>query len=94
MSTVINEQQKLMSIIAANYPNLTELDKKIIQIAISNPPQFFSLIGEDALRSAKTCLLRQDKKSYGAIAMQLRTTRDKVRYACEKCEVKPVCDDE
>lgn len=88
MST-INEQQRLMNIITASHPDMTELDKKIIQIAITNPPQFFALIGSDALLLAKTCLLRQEKKSYGAIAFRLdlprKTVESMVKRNCEKC---------
>ncbi len=73
---------------------MTELDKKLQEIACKNWPQFVALIGGEALIGAKTCLLRSKNKSYGAIAMQLQISRDKARYGCEKCDVPPTCDDD
>jgi hypothetical protein len=68
---------------------LTELDKRLQQIALMNWTQFVSIIGEDAIMSAKICLLRQeDKKSYGEIAVKLGVTEKKARYWCGECEVK------
>jgi hypothetical protein len=90
MFTTTNEQQRLLNIIFASWPGLTELDKRLIQIAISNPPKFMSLLGDDSVIAAKTCLLRQDKKSYGQIAQSLKITYKKARYACNGCDDKNV----
>jgi hypothetical protein len=67
---------------------MTELDKKLQEIAIKNWPQFVQLVGEDTLRSAKICLLRQNKLSYGQIQTRLGLTKAQVEYSCGKCEVK------
>jgi len=65
---------------------MTDLDKKLQEIALMNWKQFVALIGEDALISAKVCLLRQDKKSYGEIQQKLKLTKNQVEYAaCKKC---------
>jgi hypothetical protein len=66
---------------------MTDLDKKLIEIAVLNPKQFISLMGEDAWRSAKVCLLRQDGKSYGEIANKLSIPEHQARYGCNKCDV-------
>lgn len=66
----------------------TDLDKKLLEIAKSNWPQFVSLIGDDAITTAKICLLRKDGKSYGQIQTKLGVTKNQAEYACNKCEVK------
>lgn len=66
---------------------MTELDKKLQEIALVNWSQFVALIGEDAILTAKVCLLRKDKKSYGEIQQKLGLTKNKVEYvACNKCD--------
>lgn len=66
---------------------MTDLDKKLQEIALMNWKQFVALIGEDALISAKVCLLRQDKRSYGEIQQKLKLTKAQVEYtACNKCD--------
>jgi hypothetical protein len=67
-------------------PPLTDLDKKLFEIACKNQAQFIALIGEEAWIAAKVCLLRQDKKSYGEISIRLSLTKEQARYACNKCE--------
>lgn len=84
MST-LNEQQKLLSIVLSNWPQLTELDKRLISMAVMNPVQFKALIGEDAITRAKTCLLRQENKSYGEISHRLNITYKQARYGCKDC---------
>jgi hypothetical protein len=69
---------------------LTDLDKKLQEMAVMNWPQFAALIGEDAITAAKICLLRQNNKSYGEISMKLGITEKKARYWCSECEVKSV----
>lgn len=67
---------------------MTELDKKLQEIALSNWPQLVQLVGEDAILAAKICLLRQNKASYGEIENRLGITKSHVRYHCNKCEEK------
>lgn len=66
---------------------MTDLDKKLIEIAVLNPSQFIKLMGEDAWRSAKACLLRQQGYSYQETANKLRMTYDQARYGCNKCDI-------
>lgn len=66
---------------------MTDLDKKLQEIALLNWKQFVTLIGEDAVTSAKVCLLRQNKKSYGEISNKLGITEHQARYGCNKCEM-------
>lgn len=82
---------------------MTELDKKILEIANKNWPQFVKLVGEDSITSAKICLLRKEKKSYGEILIRLnratsndpnskdKITKHKIEYACKKCDDAPSC---
>lgn len=65
---------------------LTELDNKLREMALSNWEQFVSMIGNEAIVSAKICLLRQNKKTYGEISNKLGITYDQSRYGCVKCE--------
>lgn len=67
---------------------MTELDKKLQEIALANWPQFVQLVGEDAILSAKICLLRQNNASYGEIENRLGITTNQARYGCNKCEEK------
>jgi hypothetical protein len=66
---------------------MTELDKKLQEMATKNWDQFAMFIGEDAIRSAKICLLRQNNFSYGEIVVKLGVTKDQAAYACGKCDV-------
>ncbi len=67
---------------------MTDLDKQLQQMALLNWDQFAQLIGPDALIAAKVCLLRQDKRSYGEIAIKLKLAEHQVRYGCTKCDLK------
>jgi hypothetical protein len=67
---------------------MTELDKKLQEIALANWSQFVQLVGEDALLSAKICLLRQNKATYGEIENRLGITKNQARFGCNKCEDK------
>jgi hypothetical protein len=67
---------------------MTDLDKRIQEIAALNWNQFVSLIGEDAITKAKICLLRQNNKSYGEISNKLGITEHQARYACNNCTTK------
>ena len=64
---------------------MTDLDKKLQEIAVMNWKQFVALVGEDALLAAKICLLRQNGKSYGEIKNKLDITEKKARYWCGEC---------
>lgn len=68
---------------------MTDLDRKLQEIATKNWPQFVALIGEDPIVAAKICMLRQDNKSYGEIQMKLKVTIDKARHWCNKCPASP-----
>lgn len=65
---------------------MTDLDKKLIEIVVLNPKQFIALIGEDAWKRAKICLLRRDGKSYGEIANKLSIAEHQARYGCNVCD--------
>ncbi|SHK92771.1 hypothetical protein SAMN05444266_101615 [Chitinophaga jiangningensis] len=64
---------------------MTDLDKKLQEMAMTNWEQFVHLIGEDALTAAKVCLLRQNNASYGKISQKLGITEKQVRGRCDKC---------
>lgn len=66
---------------------MTDLDKKLQEMALMNWPQFVKLMGEDAIIAAKICLLRQQNKSYGEISVKLNVTEKKARYWCGECPV-------
>lgn len=65
---------------------MTDLDRKLQEMALLNWPQFVQMIGADAVKKAKVCLLRQNNSSYGEISIRLSITEDQARYACGKCE--------
>lgn len=65
---------------------MTDLDKKLQEIALMNWKQFETLIGKDALLAAKICLLRQQKNSYGQIQAKLGINKGQVEYTCNKCD--------
>jgi len=67
---------------------MTELDRYLQEMALSNWPQFVQLLGKDAILSAKICLLRQNNASYGEIENRLGITTNQARYGCNKCEDK------
>ncbi len=69
---------------------LTDLDKRLQEIAQKNWWQFVNLIGADEINNAKACILRQDGYSYNQIKNKLSLTRNQVQYNCGKCDVKTV----
>jgi hypothetical protein len=69
---------------------MTILDRQLQEIAMSNWAQFVAIIGPDAVKSAKVCLLRQKQASYAQISIKLGVTENQARYACQKCEEKGV----
>lgn len=69
---------------------LTELDKRLQEIALKNWWQFVNLIGADEINNAKACILRQDGHSYGQIKNKLGLTHRQAQYNCGKCDVKSV----
>lgn len=64
---------------------VTDLDKKLQEMALMDWNHFVDLVGEDAINAAKVCLLRKDEKSYGEICNRLGLTKKQARYACGKC---------
>lgn len=68
---------------------MTDLDRKLQEIATKNWPQFVALISEDALTNAKICMLRQDNRSYGEISIKLNVSEKKARYWCNECPASP-----
>jgi hypothetical protein len=68
---------------------LTELDRKLQEMALTNWAQFVQTVGEEAIIAAKVCLLRQSGKSYGEISVKLSITYDQARYGCKGCAVTP-----
>ncbi len=67
---------------------LTDLDKKLQEIALNNWEQFVALVGVDSIKLAKICLLRQNNRSYGEISNKLGVSYEQARYGCNKCDVK------
>lgn len=69
---------------------MTLLDAKLQEMASKNWEQFVQMIGPDAIIKAKTCMLRQNGKSYGEISNALGISWDKVRntarYNCNSCQ--------
>ena len=64
----------------------TELDKELQQLAMVDWPTFCQLLGDDAITSAKVCILKSRGKSLNQIATKLSIGREKVRYDCNnKC---------
>lgn len=64
---------------------MTELDRRLQEVATKNWAQFVALIGADSILAAKICMLRQEKKSYGEISVRLGVTERKARYWCDEC---------
>ena len=69
-----------------NSTPMTDLDKKLQEIATKNWSQFVALMGQDAIIAAKICMLRKEKKSYGEISVRLGVTEKRARYWCNECE--------
>ena len=57
---------------------MTDLDKKLQEMATKNWPQFVALLGDDALMAAKICLLRQNNRSLGEISKRLDMPRQTI----------------
>ena len=57
---------------------MTDLDKKLQEMAVKNWPQFVALLGDDALMAAKICLLRQNNRSLGEISKRLDMPRQTI----------------
>lgn len=66
----------------------TPLDKDLQQLAVMDWPLFVQLIGEECIKSAKICILKQRGKSHQQIAISLNSTKGTVRYRAENCECK------
>lgn len=63
---------------------ITELDKKLQDIAISDWKQFLEIAGDDFIITIKARVLRKEGKSYQQISMKLSITPAQARYACKK----------
>jgi hypothetical protein len=66
---------------------LTELDKRLQEMALLNWNQFVALVGEKCIMSAKICILRQKNKSLGEISQKLGITYRQSEWGCGKCDV-------
>lgn len=64
---------------------MTDLDKKLQEIAAMNWQQFVKLVGGKALLNAKICL-RQSGKTWGQICNQFDVSLGKAQNSCKKCE--------
>lgn len=65
---------------------MTDLDKKLQGIANNNWEQFMDMVGREAIVQAKSCLLRQEGKSYHQIAVRLNISDSQARWGCTKCD--------
>jgi hypothetical protein len=66
---------------------LTDLDRQLQEIANTNWQKFVALVGEDALTSAKVCLLRKNGNTYGQIRFKLPdVTKSMIETRCKKCD--------
>ncbi|HRA42326.1 MAG TPA: hypothetical protein PLV31_01385, partial [Gammaproteobacteria bacterium] len=66
--------------------SMTDLDKQLQQMALMNWRQFASIMGADAIKRAKICLLRQQGNKYDYICKVLDLSKNQVQYACTSCE--------
>lgn len=67
---------------------MTELDKELQKMALMNWEQFVALIGEDAIKKAKVCILRKEGNKYEYISMVMKLSKNQVQYACSSCNSK------
>ncbi len=69
---------------------MTELDKKLQEVAAKDWSYFVDLLGEDAINKAKACIMRkQGGKSITQIQTRLGVTYRQARYACDNCPPDP-----
>jgi len=66
---------------------LSELDRRLQELAQKNWWQFVRLIGQDEINNAKACILRGDGLSYNQIKNKLGLTRNQAQYNCGKCDL-------
>lgn len=64
----------------------TELDQQLQQLALVDWPTFVKLVGEDAVLSAKICLLKTRGRSQAQISTKLKVSLRKAQYNAEKCK--------
>lgn len=69
---------------------MTELDRKLKEMAANDWNRFVAMMGEDALTSAKICMLRQEGKTFNQISIKLNVTQMRARVACSKCDIEQV----
>jgi hypothetical protein len=65
---------------------LTKLDEKLRELALTDWQKFVAVIGEDAILKAKICMLRNNGHSYGEIRNKLGVTEKQARYGSGKCD--------
>lgn len=65
---------------------MTELDRKLQEIAAKDWEQFVKLLGEKKLIAAKVCYLRRAGNSYGKISLKLKITERQAEHACLNCQ--------
>lgn len=66
--------------------HFSELDKDLQQLALVDWQTFVQLIGEDAIVSAKVCILKSRSKSLQQIGSRLNITKNQVRNRCKQCD--------
>lgn len=63
----------------------TELDMDLQRLAAVDWPAFVKIIGEEAILSAKVCLLKSRGKTQAQIATRVNIPLHKAQYRSEKC---------
>lgn len=64
----------------------TELDKELQGLALVDWSAFVKLVGDDAIVSAKVCILKSRGKSLNQIGSRLDITKNQAQYQCAKCD--------
>ena len=64
----------------------TELDKELQGLALVDWSAFVRLVGDDAITSAKVCILKSRGKSLNQIGSRLDITKNQAQYQCGKCD--------
>lgn len=68
---------------------LKPLDIELQELAKNDWEKFVSLVGKDAIISAKICILRSENKSYGEISVRLEVHRQTVAsHVKRSCDCK------
>lgn len=67
---------------------MTDLDKKIKELAISDWEKFMQVAGTDFLITFKARILRSEGKSWQQISMKLEISPRQARVCCKDLAVK------